>query len=278
MEAKLTIQERLKDLRLEKGWTLSELAQKTGLSRSALGSYEQDDYKDISHRAIYRLAKCYGVSADYLLGLTENRTMINTPLSELHLNDEMVTLLREERINTRLLCEMASHDGFQRLMEDIEIYVDGHAAMAIGFLNEYYEQQRQLLLKNPNTTRDNFMRSIEAAANIDENAYFAMMIHNDIDEIIRDIHSRHKEDASTASKINISATITEALDESRAVQGSVFQRMSHVLLRLLGLDKDRASAEQRKQMADILKSSSYADHPTGQRGKQGNAEERTNGD
>ena len=90
MEAKLTIQERLKDLRLEKGWTLSELAQKTGLSRSALGSYEQDDYKDISHRAIYRLAKCYGVSADYLLGLTANRTMINTPLSELHLNDKMV--------------------------------------------------------------------------------------------------------------------------------------------------------------------------------------------
>ena len=222
MEAKLTIQERLKDLRLEKGWTLSELAQKTGLSRSALGSYEQDDYKDISHRAIYRLAKCYGVSADYLLGLTENRTMINTPLSELHLNDKMVKLLKDERINARLLCEMASHDGFPRLMEDIEIYVDGHAAMAIGFLNEYYEQQRQLLLKNPNTTRDNFMRSIEAAANIDENAYFAMMIHNDIDEIIRDIHSRHKEDASTASKINISATITEALDESRAVQGNVF--------------------------------------------------------
>ena len=59
MEAKLTIQERLKDLRLEKGWTLSELAQKTGLSRSALGSYEQDDYKDISHYSIATLAKFY---------------------------------------------------------------------------------------------------------------------------------------------------------------------------------------------------------------------------
>ena len=72
MEAKLTIQERLKDLRLEKGWTLSELAQKTSLSRSALGSYEQDDYKDISHTNLILLAKFYGVSADYLLGFPKN--------------------------------------------------------------------------------------------------------------------------------------------------------------------------------------------------------------
>lgn len=35
----LTIQERLKDLRVERGLTLEQLAEQTGLSRSALGSY-----------------------------------------------------------------------------------------------------------------------------------------------------------------------------------------------------------------------------------------------
>ena len=66
----LTIQERLKDLRVECGLTLEQLAEQTHLSKSALGSYEADDFKDISHYALIKLAKFYGVTADYLLGLT----------------------------------------------------------------------------------------------------------------------------------------------------------------------------------------------------------------
>ena len=44
----LSIQERLKDLRVERGLTLEQLAEQTHLSKSALGSYEADDFKDIS--------------------------------------------------------------------------------------------------------------------------------------------------------------------------------------------------------------------------------------
>lgn len=43
--------ERLKDLRVERGLTLEQLAKQTHLSKSALGSYEADDFKDISHYA-----------------------------------------------------------------------------------------------------------------------------------------------------------------------------------------------------------------------------------
>ena len=65
----LTIQERIKDLRVERRLTLKELEEQTGLSSSALGSYEADDTKDISHYALIKLAKFYGVTVDYLLGL-----------------------------------------------------------------------------------------------------------------------------------------------------------------------------------------------------------------
>ena len=58
----LSIQERLKDLRVERGLTLGQLAEQTGLSKSALGSYETEDFKDISHYALIRLAKFYGGS------------------------------------------------------------------------------------------------------------------------------------------------------------------------------------------------------------------------
>lgn len=55
MYAKLTIPERLKDLRVvDKHLTLEQLAEQTGLSKSALGKYETDDYKDISRLRLQR--------------------------------------------------------------------------------------------------------------------------------------------------------------------------------------------------------------------------------
>ena len=68
-----TIQERLKDLRVERGLTLEQLAEETHLSKSALGSYEGDDLKDISHHALIQLAKVYEVTVDYLLGRSADR-------------------------------------------------------------------------------------------------------------------------------------------------------------------------------------------------------------
>ncbi len=69
----LSIQERLKDLRVERGLTLEQLAEKTHLSKSALGSYEGDNLKDISHYALIELAKFYEVTVDYLLGRSQTR-------------------------------------------------------------------------------------------------------------------------------------------------------------------------------------------------------------
>ena len=88
MYTKLSIPERLKDLRVvDKHLTLEQLAEQTGLSKSALGKYESDDYKDISPFAIATLAKFYGVSTDYLMGVSENKNHPNTELQALHLSD-----------------------------------------------------------------------------------------------------------------------------------------------------------------------------------------------
>ena len=88
----LSIQERLKDLRVERGLTLEQLEEQVNLSKSALGSYEAKDFKDISHYAIIKLAKFYGVTADYLLGLSETKNHPNADLADLHLSDDMIEL------------------------------------------------------------------------------------------------------------------------------------------------------------------------------------------
>lgn len=61
----------LKELRLEKGLSQIQLANETGLSKSAIAFWEQGK-RTPSAQVIVVLAKYFGVSADYLLGLKEN--------------------------------------------------------------------------------------------------------------------------------------------------------------------------------------------------------------
>ena len=57
MKCKITLQERLKDLRVAHNLNLEELAKLTGISKSALGNYENDDYKEINHGNLVTLAQ-----------------------------------------------------------------------------------------------------------------------------------------------------------------------------------------------------------------------------
>ncbi len=100
MKGATSIQERLWELRKDKGLNLEELSKLTGISKSALGSYEKEDFKEINHGNLITLADFYGVSVDYLLCRTENREQINTSLTELHLNDEMIALLKAVGLTT----------------------------------------------------------------------------------------------------------------------------------------------------------------------------------
>ena len=134
VKTRISVQERLKDLRVEKGLKLEELAEQVGLSKSALGSYENDEDKEINHGSLLKLADFYQVTVDYLLGLSDNRAHENTPLAELHLTDEAVALLKSGRVNNRLLCEIVAHDKFAELLADVEIYVDGDQVILKKYL------------------------------------------------------------------------------------------------------------------------------------------------
>ena len=118
----------------------------TGISRAALGKYEADDFKDISPFSIAALAKFYGVSADYLMGLTETKNHPNTELEALHLGDDAIDVLKAGQFNHRLLSEVICHKDFQRLMLDAEIYVDRIADMRINDMNAVLEAVRQMVL------------------------------------------------------------------------------------------------------------------------------------
>lgn len=267
MNAALTIQEKLKDLRVANGLTLEQLEQRTGISKSALGSYETEDYKDISHTSIVTLAKFYGVSSDYLLGLTETKNHPNADLAELHLSDEMIGLLRSGKINTRLLCEMAAHRDFVKLLVDIEIYVDGIASMQIQNLNTLVDMAKvEIAEKYQPVEEDTHIRLLKAT-HIKEDTYFQQVVHSDIDGIIRDIKEVHRQDSTSAPDTTTAEEIRQAITEAASFTGSAQEKQVVVMCRQLGIDYAKLTPQEFQVMIRVLGKSKHLNIPKGKRRK-----------
>ena len=267
MQPKLTIQERLKDLRIERGLTLEQLSAETGISKSALGKYEADDFKDISPFSMVALAKFYGVSTDYLLGLTEQKNHPNTELDALHLGDDAIEILRTGKFNHRLLSELICHKDFQRFMLDAEIYVDRIADMRINDMNAVLEAVRQMaLMKNGGDANDLYLRTLEVAQ-IREDEYFGSLIVDDLKVILRDIREQHRPDTMTADESALVATVQGQLQDAMNFEGSSEEKKARSFLVTLGIDYDKLSKEQFVTLIEILKLSKHMKSPMSQRGK-----------
>lgn len=164
------------------------------VSRSALATYESDRTKDISHINLIALAKFYGVSSDYLLGLTDNREQVNSDLTELHLDDETVEILKSGCINNRLLCEIIRHPELENLMADIAIYIDGLATLGIVNMDYWVEMLRTQIITQYHPDEKDIHMRMTKKAQIDEEDYFFHVTHEDWEKILRDLRKEHMGD------------------------------------------------------------------------------------
>ncbi len=267
MKGATSIQERLWELRKDKGLNLEELSKLTGISKSALGSYEKEDFKEINHGNLITLADFYGVSVDYLLCRTENREQINTPLTELHLNDEMVALLKSGRINNRLLCELATHKDFIKFLADIEIYVDGIATMQIQNLNALVDTVRHEIIERYRPGEDDPHLKVLQAAHISDDEYFSHMVLDDLNLIIRDIREAHKKDSESAPQTTVADELKENLEAVENFKGSRDEKLVVLYCKQLGINYKNLSDEEFRWLIRILKKSKKMGTPISQRKK-----------
>lgn len=267
MQVKLTIGERLKDLRTAQKLTLEQLAAEVGISKSALGKYESDNGKDISPYSILVLADYYGVSCDYLMGRTETKNHPNTALHELHLGDASIDVLKTGKFNHRLLSELICHKDFQRFLLDAEIYVDRIADMRVNDMNAVLEAVRQMaLMKNGGDANDLYLRTLEVAQ-IREDEYFGSLIAGDLKGILRDIRNEHRPDTMTADEVSLAATVQGQLQDAMNFEGSSEEKQVRSFLATFGIDYDKLTKEQFVSLIEILKLSKYLKSPINQRGK-----------
>ena len=269
MQVKLTIGERLKDLRVERKLTLEQLADEVGISKSALGKYESDNGKDISPYSISLLADYYGVSSDYLMGRTETKNHPNTALDELHLSDNAIDVFRTGNFNHRLLSEIICHKDFQTMMLDAEIYVDRIADMRIYDMNAMLEAVRHMALAKHKGKEEDLHLGTLAVAQVQEEEYFGHVVSKDMSTILHDIRDAHKTDSTTADQTSAAAQVHQQLKNAMNFEGSSDEKKAKALLATLGIDYDAITMEQFVNLIDVLKLSKHMNSPISQRGKGG---------
>lgn len=242
MLPKLTLGEKLKDLRIAKGFKSTEdLAIAINIPKTTLNDYENDEKnQDVGYANLITLAKFYGVSLDWLLGLSDVNTHLNTAYTNLGLSDNVIDILQSDKINTRLLSEIIEHPYFADFMADIELYVDSIISMQISSINSVAQTAKDKIKGeyNPNY-KDYVMYSLERAK-IKEDRYFHSILHEDIDLItddIRSLHKANKKDTEVARDENAGLTVLmELLSRLKDLEGNPEEMKLQMIPVLFGVE------------------------------------------
>lgn len=111
-----TIGIRLAELRKEKGLTQAELAKKLNVKRETVNQWE-NNVRDLKTQYTISLAKEFGVSADYILGITPNVKTTDTTVKEIcaytGLSEETVKAMHKNPYTFvgKLTSDMQKHIG-----------------------------------------------------------------------------------------------------------------------------------------------------------------------
>ncbi len=266
----LAISERLEDLRKERSLTLEELAKATKISKSALNKYENKDFKDISPFNVVTLAKFYGVTTDYLMGVSNIENQPDTEIHELRLTNEALRALKNGGFNGKLLSDVICHKDFQRLMIDMEIFVDGDAGLHIDSLNGSMGALRNIVQTQYHPDEnEQFFRTLEVAL-ISGDEYVSSVLRDDLVDILRDIREASRQKRKDKDAISPLAAIEEFQQKVQSViegKGSSEEQAAKIYLAAFGIDYDSLTAEEFVVLMGILEKSSYKETSINRRGR-----------
>ena len=201
----LTINEIIKDLRNDYKIdnvkaTQEKFAEKLGIPQSTYETYEKDG-TSVPIDTIVKIAKLCNVSTDYILGLSEIKTPLNTDINNLHLSNEAIKVLHEKKYNPVLFSELITHEKFIYFMLDLEIYINSYVDEGLQYYNTYMDAARFALtlgLKEKTEEEiEEHLREINAIHMAQED-YFATTFAKDIMPIAEDLKEKHKDSSSTS--------------------------------------------------------------------------------
>ena len=142
--------QRIQDLIKNRKITQAELAEKVGLSNSALSRYLQGRTTNLGDGFIIRIAKYFDVSTDFLLGETDIPDRKNYDIAELGLSAETAKLLYTGKVDASVLNQLVEHPRFPQLLLLLARYRDETMIAGINAMNQILTFIRSLTLDQAN--------------------------------------------------------------------------------------------------------------------------------
>ena len=181
----------------------------------------------------------------------------------------MIELLKSGRVDNSLLCELAAHPDFPRLMADLEIYVNGVAVKQVQTVNAIVDTMSATIMKqyNPGLT-DPQLRQL-VAAHIDDDSFCRYVIQQDINSIALDLREAHRDDFFSVPEDNPLKGLLQAADEAAREDSDPEQASLAFICKRLRLNYKKLSEEEKKWLKKISEKSDLLKNPNPQRGKRG---------
>ena len=141
------IKERLEDLRNRRKLTLKDVSEKTGIDYSTLSRIENGNVKKVGDDALLKLARFFGVSTDFLLGITDVPDKKNYTIEELCLTPDSARNLYSGAVDSRVINLLLEHPDFGTLTNRIADYLDDRMAAGIAAQNQLYDSVSDLMMR-----------------------------------------------------------------------------------------------------------------------------------
>lgn len=158
--------QRIQDLIKNRKITQAELAEKVGLSNSALSRYLQGRTTNLGDGFIIRIAKYFNVSTDFILGETNIPDRKNYDIEELGLSAESAKLLYTGKIDARILNLLLENPRFPQLAALLARYQNEIVKSGIAAMNQQLSFLSSLLLDQADNNPDSAESARQAAQDI----------------------------------------------------------------------------------------------------------------
>ena len=149
-------------------------------------------------------------------------------------------------VDNSLLCELATHPDFPRLMADLEIYVNGVAGKQVQSANAIVDAVSATIMKqhNPGLTDPQLRQLI--AAHIDDDSFCRYVIQQDINKIALDLREAHKNDFFSVPEDNPLEDFLQTAEETAREDSDPEQAAMMFICKRLKLNYKKLSEEEKK--------------------------------
>lgn len=208
---KLEMHEKLNELRREKGLRIEDVAKEIGVSTATLSRFEKIPDAYIPYQNLVALAIFYDVSMDYMCGFTLHRKHREIPLDELHLTDDAVDFLKNNK-NVRLLNELLSTKIFPELLTTAEVFVNGKNTAGYDMANSMYATAESHIKSLVDVDPQDEIMAVIKEAQVNQDDYLRFRLTERFDDLLKDIRDERKKYADE-NIMSINEYLKENMEE-----------------------------------------------------------------